>query len=106
MREPAEHDTPEDMPSGQPETPGEGEETHPEPPSATTAAPVEALLGFREFAALAPRRRSAASTTAAQAALQRWMRTHGHDTNGFYAMTEWQTFYAEMLADTGTMTAR
>lgn len=62
---------------------------------------VEALIGWRDFLAMAPRRRSVASTTAAAAALARWMRRHGHDTNGFYTMDQWQTFYRDTMADTG-----
>jgi hypothetical protein len=100
-----------DVPPGQedkpdkPEHPEEGEEAHPEHPIAEPAAhteqTVEALLGWRDFMAVAPRRRSAASTAAARAALARWMRLHGHDTNGFYTMPQWQDLHAEMLRSTG-----
>lgn len=82
-------------------SPAPGHAPQPQP-HATPAPPVEALLGIRDFLALAPRRARAASTVAAQAALERWMRLHGHDTNGFYAMEEWMGFYTETLAYTGT----
>lgn len=78
-----------------------GEAPHPEPHATATAAPVEALLGLRDFLAVAPRRPSASVTSAAQAALRRWMRLAGHDVDGFYAMPQWQTFYAETMRYTG-----
>jgi len=99
-----------DVPPGHdpnhPDKPDEGEEEHPAHPIAepeATAAPaqVEALMGLRDYLAVAPQRRSAASTQAASAALQRWMRLHGQDTNGFYTMAAWQSFYDETMADTG-----
>ena len=87
------------------------EETPVEEPAAATPAPeeppeelkdsVEALLGLRDFLALAPQRRTAASTKAAEAALTQWMRRHGHDTNGFYTMDDWQTYYHDTMAHTG-----
>jgi len=79
--------------------PSESPEEAPEQPEET--APVEALMGLRDFLAVAPRRRSAASTQAANAALQHWMRRTGHDTNGFYSMAEWQGYYAEAMSSTG-----
>jgi hypothetical protein len=68
--------------------------------------PVEALLGWREFQAVAPRRRSDASTQASFSAMQRWMRLSGHDTHGFYTMADWQTFYADAMASTGSVATR
>lgn len=64
-------------------------------------APIEALLGLRDFLAVAPQRRSRASSAAAHAALRRWMTLHTQDSNGFYTLPQWQAFYAQTLAYTG-----
>src|SRR5262245_787763 len=94
-------------PHESPETPPPDESDVPDPaprpalPESEEATPVESLMGLRDFLAVAPRRRSAASTQAANAALQHWMRRNGHDTNGFYSMAEWQGYYAEAMSSTG-----
>ena len=97
-------ETPEEPEEGEPhpEHPiaAPGEEPHPEPHAAVTA-PVEALLGLRDFLAVAPRRRSASVTKAAHVALQRWIQLQGHDVHGFYTMAEWQGFYADTMSYTG-----
>jgi hypothetical protein len=93
---------PSDQLGAAPEAPEEGESTppiegpEPEPQGAT----VEALMGFRDFLAVAPGRPSAATTSAAQAALRRWMRLSGHDIDGFYTMAQWQSFYADTMRHT------
>jgi hypothetical protein len=79
----------------------EGEADEPRSaPHTTPVQPVEALLGFRDFLAVAPRHDSASVMAAAQAALQRWMRAQGHDSNGFYTMAQWQEFYAATMRST------
>ena len=79
-----------------PEEPAEGEARVPH----AQAQPVEALMGFRDFLAVAPRHGSTAVTVAAQSALQRWMRIQGHDVNGFYTMAQWQEYYAATMRHT------
>lgn len=64
-------------------------------------APVEALMGFQDFLAVAPRFPSAAVTVAAHAGLRRWMQVAGVDVNGFYSMAQWQSYYDEAMSHTG-----
>lgn len=74
---------------------------HTEPAQHETAeAPVEALMGLRDFLAVAPRHQSAAVTEAAYAALRRWMQAARLDVNGFYTMAQWQTYYEETMRHT------
>jgi hypothetical protein len=106
MREPGAPDTPEQPASGAQEAPppptlAPSDETHPEPQALAGEAPVEALLGLRDFLAIAPRRRSPGTTVASTAALQRWMHLRGYDVHGFYTAAQWQTFYAETMRYTG-----
>lgn len=120
MSEPVAHEIQDDQPEGggtPPEQggtsarPPEGQGGEGSPPSADQEAAlqeptVEALMGFQEFMSLAPRRPSAASTSAALAALKRCMRLQGHDSDGHYSMGQWQAYYAEAMAYTGAPVAR
>jgi hypothetical protein len=96
---PVDPEHPDHVPTPHPEQP-------PVEPEAQVDAPVEALLGLRDFLSMAPRRRSEAGTAAAFAAMQRWMRLAGHDVNGFYSVPQWQTYYDEAMASTGTPVVR
>lgn len=87
-----------EAPSTQAPEPAAAEHPTDEPPA---EKPVEALLGLRDFLAVAPRRASTGTTVAAAQALQRWMALQGHDVNGFYTMAEWQGFYADTMRYTG-----
>jgi hypothetical protein len=76
-------------------------EAQAEPAAEPEDAPVESLLGLRDYLAVAPRHRSDAVTKAAHSALQRWMERHGPGVSGFYTMAEWQAYYDKAMAYTG-----
>jgi hypothetical protein len=79
------------------------EEPRPSPESGEAqedkAQAVEPRLGLREYHAVAAGQHdwTPAVAKAAEAALIRWMRQHGHDQYGYYSQKEWTAFYTAML---------
>jgi hypothetical protein len=67
------------------------DEDVPDPP-----VPVEPTFGLDEFLAAHPLR------PAALAMLKTWMRQHGKDSAGHYALSQWEADYQAMIASTST----